>query len=458
MTEIDLYVNLLDDKNSNVILKELKESVPGFSRSPTLQQKKTHIRNLFKGKIKTTKKTSGNLFYNHLIKYRNTENDNLFKNLNSEELLEVFQHINDIPDSVKLAIGLVYNPELIKSNFNDLIKNYEEDKPIFYYGVNFKSDEDVKTYLRKSAPFIGKDSINNFLEIIYNFLNEKEKEQLKVLEETFISLTLIEFIEQRESLSGEFRELIYLAYARTHLEEDSDIRLGMILDSVHYLFDKRQQILKDKKEVIQSNVIKTSELNTISNDNLQLKEEIKDLKSKIKEYEKTLLIYEKEKSKFNAIIKNQNNEIEKITLNKIQEFNLLEKEKKNIIKNHENKVNKLFSSLREKELEIENINNEFNTENEFREFAVIYTIDGSHIKRVFPEITSFSIKEWIIKKNLLKEFSIVYVQRDGLNTNLIYEIQDFCEKNKVRANFFDARNTKEVIEIVSHYKRKLEEE
>ncbi|MEW4369739.1 hypothetical protein [Paenibacillus kandeliae] len=459
MNEIDLYVDLLDDKSSSEILKGLKETVPGFSRNPSLQQKKNYLRNVFKGQANNRNNRKSNIFYSHLISYKNPKNDEMFGELSAKDISILFSTSDNIPEYVKLGISLVYHPELINEELENLIENHKNKKPLFYYQHHFEDDEMAEKYLRKNASFITEEKVENLLNILKDYFEEKEIKEINDLKIDFESLDLYQFMNNKEILLSKFpRETVYYAYASVQKKMSEDIRLGMVLDVFNTLLEKKDESLKAKQFLI--NEFKQEELNfeNLNVVNEHLKEEIKQCKQKkSKEYEELLNSLKKSEKSNLLIIENQNKELNnnQIKYNKVLED--LKIKQKNEIKEFKKNLLETKKSLLQKEQDLALLENEFNDSSIIDEFAIVCIENKTIIQKIFPEITSVSTNDWNKKRNGLKNFKLIYFQREGIDSALIYNIQDFCAKNEIEPVFFNARNTKEIIETISYYKFKSRE-
>lgn len=438
MNEIDLYVELIDDKTANSILKEFKETVPGFSRNPSLQQKKTHIRNIFRGRTTNIRKKRSmkvDPFYFHLSRYKNANSDKVFGDYDAKGLFHAFAQSDELPDYAKLALALIYQPEALKEHLPQLIRNLEQGKPLFDLQVSFETRQEVEELLRAGSYFYGEDGLNQFLDRIQTFLPDEERKRLEEIEEEIRPLSLVEFHNQQHEFRDDPPSLTYYAYAVTHPEESTELRQGIAWSTAYWLlktYRAKQKEFEARAETLEAAGTKAAQ---VQEQYEALKQEHKKLSDRLKDLEREKKQIERENQELGDRLQQQSVEQERLAEQTNRERAKLEQQ------------------LAAEQQKRERMMQEFSGEAPFQEFAVVTSGESEMLRMLFPEMIVFSIKDWNQQRHLLQDFSKVCFQRDGLNTKWINTVQAFCRKHQIKPNFFIARNEKELIETVAYYKR-----
>lgn len=438
MNEIDLYVELIDDRTANKILKEFKETVPGFSRNPSLQQKKHHIRNIFRGRTNQLRKKrsmKADPFYFHLSSYKNAKSDEVFGDYDAKGMFHAFSQTDELPDHVKLAVALVYQPDALREHLPQLIQNFEQGKPLFDLQVSFKTREEVEEYLRAGSDFFSEEGLSHFLDRARKFLPDEELKRLEELEEDIRPLSLVEFHNKQQDYRHDSLTLTYYAFASTHPEESAELRQGIALTAAYRLIKKNHEKWKQLASQLETLEEERKKAALLQEQHEELKHEHKELADKLKDIERDKKQIEREHNALEEHLQRVTCEHERLTQQGKKEQEALEQK---------------LAAAQEK---WERMKQEFSGEGPFREFAVVTSGESEMLRIWFPEISAFAIKDWNQQKHQLLEFARVYFQRDGLNTKLINMVQSFCRKNGIQPHFFIARNEKELIESIAYFKR-----
>lgn len=440
MNEIDLYVELIDDKTANKILKQFNETVPGFSRNPSLKQKKNHIRNIFRGQISNIRKkqkTKGNPFYSHLSWYKTQKNDERFGLYDAKGLFLFLANSDMIPEYAKFAIALIYQPGAVREKLPELIQNHQENKALFATDIVFETQEEVEAFLKAGSSYFTLEGVDDFLEDLKDLSLEDEAARINELTKLISPMTLQEFYNKQHQYRDVPRYILDYVYAKTHPNEKKEIRTGIILQIIYRMMKHQQEMYREAQSKLK--IVKEELQN-----NETIKKESKALLERFREQEKNLRQVEHEK-------KGLLEELERIT-------NELQQEKKyyeNTVQQQNSELEIVRKEQAAANQRIEHFFEECSGESNFEAFAVVYTGESNMFHMLFPEIMAFSMKDWSQNKRLLLNYPKVYFQRDSLNTKLISTIQSYCRKNSIKANFFIARNEKELIELIAHYKRQL---
>ncbi|NHN34404.1 hypothetical protein [Paenibacillus agricola] len=457
MNEIELYIELIDDKMCTKILKEFGETVPGFSRNPTIQQKKLFIKNMFKGQTTRNWKraSSSNRFFKHISAYKNASNDELFGKYDMKGLFRHLAEINgeQVPDHVKLAVALMYQPEILKEKLPLLVENFKENKSIFDIPVHFESEEELANHLREQATFMGATGIDNFLNMLQDIFTDEERSYLDELRPIVAEMTLLEFENTRREFQKELDFIAFFSFALTHIGEQQDIRIGMALHSAYYLAENRQK--KWSQSIDQNHILGVEKLNWIqsmeSRDTVQV--QLQEAKEKLKVSEREKRQYDKEKKELNVAVSKLTASIQKLEKDYEKKMQVQLTQQEKAVEAQKRELLEVGEQLAASEQKINQIAEDSTCYEEIRSFAVVHHQDSEFFSLVFPEITVFSMSQFTQRNEKIKQFPKIYIQRDGLNSTVIYKVQDICQKNGIETEFFFARSNKELLEKTACFKQ-----
>ncbi|MGI2295677.1 hypothetical protein [Paenibacillus sp. GXUN7292] len=442
MNEIDLFVELIDDKAASQILREFNEAVPGFSKSPSLKQKKIHIRNFFRGQtmnMKRKKKDRINPFFLHLSAYKNQKNDELFGSYDAKGLLLFLANASEIPDYSKFAIALAYQPDTVREMLTQLFNNIQNKKPLFDIHTAFETQEEAEAYLQATSAYFKDHSVDHALEQINRLLDDRQHKRLAEVIAAVEPLSLVEFLNRQNEFKDDPLYLVNYAYAMTHPHEQLWIRTGLVFLITHQLMLQQKEKSKELEKISQT----IEEYQQIHD---TLKKENKEFSEKLKEEDKNRRLIDKERRLL---------EDEKLRL--AEELQQLAQIFESSKRQHESEWEQARLQQATAKQKMEGFIEECRGEGSYIEFAVVYTGEFHMFHTIYPEITAINFKEWSQYKSKLQDYSKLYIQRDGLDSRLIKTLQTFCRKHNIQPVFFLARNEKEMIELIGHYKRQLME-
>lgn len=457
MNEIDLYVDLLDEATANKILKEFSETVPGFSKKANLKQKKIHIRNIFRGqtsKVRNYKGSQRSPFYVHLNKFKNQQNDSYFGDVGSEILFRMLSLNNEIPEYYKLAIALKYYPEELILILPDLVQNYENNNPIFYDYSVFETNQEAVDYLKATSDYLKENASERFLDNLLRGLIQSDESTYELAINEVATFTLGEFLNKKRDYKTIPDYFLYFSYLKTHPDLSEDIRIGMLLYATEQLV-----IHKDKKvDALEKEISETSKdlHDEVFEENTKMKSLIKVLKSQITDYEIMNDKFKKEVNRTEEIkrdFETEKKELLQIHLKNKDDINSLNKEIDEMSKTLKITQNELSLS----NAKLTNLHNEFKVEENSDRIGVICAENNDFLKIFYSEIFQSTHDKWEKEKDKLTKCSIIYIQRDGLDSNMIYNMSEFCKKNNLNYFYFIAKGTKEIIERIAYHKLNLME-
>ncbi|REK76093.1 hypothetical protein DX130_03230 [Paenibacillus paeoniae] len=456
MNEIDLYVELLDDKAASKILKDFSQMVPGGFKNPTLRQKKTHIKNILRGQTTNIRKKRGvDPYFNHLAIYRSPENESQFSSMEPKVLFRTLYNSKIIPDHAKMALAQIYQPAALKVMLPQIIKNVQENKPAFALETGFDTEEEVEEYLRTTSNYVGVEGISYFLNDMKTRFSDEEIVRLSELESMIEQMTLLEFENRHHEFEQDPSYLVYYAYLVTHTGIAEDLRLGMALHVANHFITHHQKNHSGIVTQLDRLELELKQLSHLVNENEELNEKLKELKEKVKEQDKRKKQLEKEFREQSLSIERSNNLIKKLDADYAKQIEAQKVSQEKQVEQLQRQADELKRQLKESTQKRDRIIEEFRVEQQMEHFAVVCKVDNDFLKVFYPEITTLSLKEWDKKKTNISKFSQIYFQRDALNTTMIYSIQDFCSLNGIEAKYIHARNTKELIERIAFEKQQL---
>ncbi|MEK4275734.1 hypothetical protein [Paenibacillus sp. FSL R7-0026] len=457
MNEIDLYVDLLDEATANKILKEFSETVPGFSKKANLKQKKIHIRNIFRGqtsKVRNYKGGQRSPFYIHLNKFKNQQNDSYFGEVGSEILFRMLSLNNEIPEYYKLAIALKYQPEELFLILPDLVRNYEKSIPIFASYSVFETNQEAVDYLKATSEYLKENAFEKFLDNLLKGPMQSDESNYEFIIKEVAPLSLGEFINKKKDYKPIPDYLLYFSYLKTHPDLSEDIRIGMLLYATEQLvINKDEKVSVLAKKINENNKELHDE---VIEENAKMKSLIKVLQSQITDFELMNDKFQKEVSRTEQIKKDfetEKKELLQFHLKNEDNINSLNKEiteMNNILKATQNELNLSNEKLTY-------FQNEFRAEENNDRIAVICAENNDFLKVFYSEIFQSTHDKWEIEKEKLTKYSFIYIQRDGLDSNMIYNMSEFCKKNNLNYSYFIAKGTKEIIERIAYHKLNLME-
>lgn len=462
MREIELFIELIDEKEANKILAFFKEIPTGTRKNTaTFDQKKNHIKKIFKSStpnmIRQRKKGAPDPFYTYIKNYKGND-------MSTENFTQFINYLNELKDvSVysKYAKLLIHFPEELRDNMEQIEENLRNGKYALDLGIEFKTIDEFKSYIRKHRKFVGLNASTNIIESIEQFQDKEYKEKLSQCKEEVQELNLLQYYQGFEKLKESYgTSICNAAYILTHPTEEEDILLLLAIESIFILlkqqrFDALDKLEEKLNEVILEAKSEEKERKKVMEDkNKELasqKENIKRLQRQCKQVEneneeQRLLINEKEISHKNI-------------LNKLSIL-IEEKEKKetNLINQYEEKITSLTRKIEFNSLIDMERKEKFQSNNTFMaNWGLICLIDYDLTKEIFPEILIASVenkKEFkLLVENTMVE--VVYVLMKGLSTRRFKMVKNEIEKKNKRFEALNFETFKELIEWIG-YKKTVE--
>ncbi|TYS57325.1 hypothetical protein FZC74_16675 [Sutcliffiella horikoshii] len=462
MREMELFIELIDEREANKILAFFKEIPTGTRKNKaTFEQKKNHIKKIFKSStpnmIRQRRKGAPDPFFTYIKNYKENEipTENFFQFINYlNELKEMFVYIK----YVKL---LIHFPEELRENFERIEENIRNGKYPLDFGNNFKNVEDLKNYLRKYRKYIGLNVSENIIKSIEHYHDKEYEKKLIRCKEEIEEFNLLEYYQSFEDLKGRYgTSICNAAYILTHPKEDQDILLLLALESVFVLLQHQKFDALDKLEDKLNRVI--TEANSEEKEHKRvLNEKTKEVASQ-KEVIKGLRRNNKQLGEENEKLRENINEKDVYYSNSLKELTMLieenERKKESIINQYEVKLSTInrkseFNSL----LEIER-KEKFKPYYSFSaNWGLICLVDYELTKEIYPEILLAKADRKKDIKQLVENptVEIVYVLMKGLSTRRFKIIKNEIEKSNKIFEAVDFETFKELIEWIG-YKKTVE--
>lgn len=444
-SEMELFINLLDDIAADKILKMFNETVPGWSKNPPIQKKKEYIHKIFKKQTAQTSKRKSDPFILALKGLK----DESFEGLTEVEFFEKIGDSEGVPPYKKFANAILYHPKGVKKRILQYTEKYEENVDLFNEKRKFENDAELRTYLNEKLIVNSKENVISLFESILNCKTEEEKNTLNEVVKIVKSLSLIEFYEKQSILRNNFPEdLLYFSYGLTHPQEDIGILINIAVNTlIKDMRDKEKlsnkvksaEIKIDEIELeLQRQLDKTEEIKKLRKDLKNTRDEVKQNKTKAEElqklYQQTVDNINQHKVTYDETIRALKNEKERSE--RAYKKQLLDKD--GLLNQYEElwlDSNQLYRS----------------------EFLVIYTMRTNLFKVVFPEIQAIEVVDWHIKK-IRGEIKKIYIQRDMLSSPKLNEIISDAKSIGIQVETFNVRSPKDLLEKLAYFKQKEREQ
>ncbi|MGD7045868.1 hypothetical protein [Jeotgalibacillus proteolyticus] len=455
MTEMELFVELIDDDEANNILTFFKENPTGARKeTATLEQKKIQIKKVFKSmtpNMKRMRRSGGsNPFYLYINKYTKTTDQ---QGENFKDHLLLLSELNkDVPNYIRFANLLLVYPQETRNKINDFEEIIKQGKNPFKFDEGFQDVDDLKKFIRKFHDFAGKKAPQNVVELLIPFQPDDLKIELEECKDQLKNYDILQYYNERESFYNKYRlPISHMAYIETHPEEDFDILTLLTIEALFDTLKSHSESVKDKIDNAIKNIeeqqiaIKTrlqekndeiadfkSDINTISKHNKKLKSEIQTLSNSLKDWE----------DKYNILYFEQDETTVKHS---------------NEIKKLENKFNKEIRSLEKKFVIQELIENErvnqFKHENSIIiDWGIICMYDFEVIKEIYPEIPLIHAEHNLTSFLNNSTLKTIYLSMNGLSTKKFREIEKEIQLSNKDYIPVDFDNIKEAIEWIGYMK------
>lgn len=438
MTESDLFVDLLDDKELDRIIKDHKIVMDGFRPgNATIAKKRATLRTAFKQGL--SKKVNGSTFFFNVINRYSLS----LEDIDDESYLAALSECH-APDYIKLAYSLVYRKHVIKEFLPDIILRHQSgEESLFNYSYLIVSDEIAIRVVKNG---FGLNNLNNTFTSVENSFNVQQKRTIAKIIKEVKDLSFHEFIKMKNEMKKNFDEqLILFTYGKLRTDLDPLIRaqyaFAGALFQIRFLINSSAKSTQEDAQRLKDSLEKLQE---------SLQEKDKLLKQSIKDSE---TIYELQ-TELAGMQQTQKNEVS-IPEHSLDQINAKHQyEIKALTEKHNEELEELRDKLR---IAQEGINRSLNRishwagdREECNKFTIIYSHPTHLFLELYPEISAFYIGEWEQHIEDLKTFPVVYVQRDGCSTAMLTKIQNNIKNIKV----FNALGDKELIEHIEEIKKR----
>lgn len=456
MTEVDLFVDLIDENEADRILEIFHEN----SKLGSLQFKKTKIRKIFRGmntKINSFHKMNP---FDYII------SSNTIPELKTYSEKEFFiimkdKRTDNIPDYKKLSNAIAYFPDKTQKLLDAMEENIKKQKPVFELEYKFETDEEVEKFLLKTAVYNSDIGFNRFTKNIESLLDDDDREKLKELTVNEENWNVIDFYNRffdDENFKKSY--LCQYAYLTTHEDMEKSLKYFFMLDIQSGLLNNCISMFKD--------MMKNNEELSIDSENTKtspdIQNEMESLKKQIESYKKTVKKDEDKNKKLSKKLEEAKkdqaqNEISITKLNSKIESKEESIEKLNeTIKKYKQETAKLKKGKESVERELDDMKfyekYSFETdENCAKSFAVIYSSDIRLARIIFPEILFIPHSKW--KEEIKNEKGIkkIFIKRDGMTSGMVSEIMKYSKVHNISTQILITISEKELIEKLSYIKQ-----
>ena len=436
MTEAELFVELLDDKELTKIIRTLKITLAGGFRveSASIAKKKHAI----KTALKTTpigKRRKIDLFL-ELMNFYSIES---LEEITDEDYLVVLSELK-APEYAKFAYTFTKRSTIFKDIYNELLEKHQRGAEILFdYSEQITNEEDAINSVKSFYKLNDSDHPNVWIRKVVANLSDEQLKEFENIVPHVEKLAFHQFMRVKNELKQQFNEaLIYLAYAQSKEELDPAIRSQYAFTAILEIASSLRDAFISKAQVAIDELRRTEK---------ELEAERKSVTKLERQYQ--ILNDQMESIQLDF---NSHKEQEKKRLEEISRINNKEREKlENEYKKKNEEISKEANVFKNGVSELLNMISGWTGDREpYKEFAVIYSQDTRVFLELYPEITAFSIKEWKKNELELKQYPVIYVQRDGCSSAQLAQIK----KSIPGFRTFDAQGDKELIEHIEEIKKK----
>ncbi|MFH0068400.1 hypothetical protein [Peribacillus sp. NPDC056705] len=461
MSEIDIYIYLIDDKEANHILKFFNETPTGTRKTTTatLEQKKQHIKKIFKSMtpkmIRQRRKGHPDPFYTY-INSQNIikENAESF----SDQVLLLNEERKNIPDYIRFINLLLTFPEETRIRLDTIDQNIRKGIDPLNFDERIKTVEELKEFIRKYRSYIGENAPSKIIEVLEDYQFDEYSSLLKKCKDQIKNYDLLRFYNQSEEIYKMFGlPISHAAYIITHQDEEHDILMLLAIEAMYELLKNQSEYaISGLEKKLDEELGKTQDEKQGLENLLKTKDtEILNLETELTKINKSLKLDSKEREEF----KKQLNDWE-------LKYNKQEKKFERTLEEHERSETKLKNDLGnqidilkkemniKKIIELERVN-KYKTEYSFNtEWGIICLTDYDWVKEIYPELTIVHADSKMEIKNLLNnpDIKTVYLLMKGLSTKQFKVIKQEIEKyNKVYKGI-EFESYKEFVEWIGYMK------
>lgn len=451
MTEMELFVDIIDDKEANSILEYFRETPNGSRKAnATLVLKKNQIKRIFKSMTPNMKrkriKGGADPFYAYIRKYLKVVPE---KGRTFEEHLNIVLHLNSkTPQYALFANLLLTFPQETRDNLDRLSKLFDQStNTINFKKHGFESIDELVNFLRNFGLYSGEKGLENIIKKLSPFIESDYTLKIEECKKTILNYNLLDFYNEKENLYNQYglvaANSAYILLNREHVP--NDILQLMAVEMIFYVLNNQKLNIhsedKDKSKTHQNM--------------------IEEFQRKIGERENSIQEY---KMKIKKITRdNKNNKVEINNLLKgISELSEENKTNIQLLENKERTIENLKSHISKLE-KAEEIRNIHNTEknNIFAsgcavesDWMIIFQSDMNIIKEIFPEVLVLYVDD---KDNIMFNLSRdsitnVFLVMNGLSTKRFRGVEKLVNNYSKKLTPIDFENMKEAIEWIGYKK------
>jgi hypothetical protein len=458
VTEVDLFVESLNDTRLDEVLKYFGESVPGFNK-PSRDQKRRYIRLVFKKQTPKTRKKRNDPLFSFLRDCYSFHSDHESFESDKEVIAWLAKHNKgDLDDNGKLALLMLKYPHVLKEILPTLVQNVKQGKKLFQLDLAFETVEELKEYITKASLFGNQHYVENLLNRAKLYMPVMDLENIEKVKGRVKDADLLTFHQIRPELEKEFSLiLINMAFLETHKDEDEVVRRALALD----LFDV---LLSRTKENYMSLGKKLSQFEEECAELKESIESVETLREENKAINHTIKILKKEKKDAESTWKKRVSELEKQVKDLQEEHKQhnrewdaekrdLETQWQRMMVKQEEELRGVTIQLASSQMILHEITEEVE---EDLLFGVCVSFKHGFLKPFYPEVRTFSVQEWKQGLQALKKSALtkLYIQRDGISTATIIEIERGAQEVGIHTQMFRASTPKQLLDYIGYFKTK----
>ncbi|QHW35477.1 hypothetical protein GZH47_31775 (plasmid) [Paenibacillus rhizovicinus] len=429
LNESDLFVELLDEKELNRVVKKLNVVIEGFrAGNAPIGKMRDKLKSIFRTGLTDNRKKSKpgtTVFLDVLNLYTISHMDTI----SNEQYLAVLSECK-FPDHVKFAYTWAKRNDIGRDILPDLISRHEKNEVLFDYNTKIETEREAVEHV-KGFNLIGSQvRSTKLIELVEQKMDSAAKEKLALIEKRVHSLELHEIIKVENVLTTELEcssSLIYFAFAKLRSDLDQEVRCYYATSVLIQMFDEKSDMLKHLHD----------EVNAQKKSTRLMKKEIKDANETLAiETEKNIRFIKEAADKEQQLREEHQNQMNALKLQFETHLETLKADSQEAKNNVIPWLDRIAGWAGERD--------------PVHEFAIIYSQQTEIFIELYPEITSFSKEEWKHSVTELSQYPHIYVQRDGFSTRELMEIH---QKIK-HAVTFNAAGDKELIEHVEEIKKR----
>jgi hypothetical protein len=461
MKEMEIFLELIDEKEANRILKYFNETPTGTRKTKaTFEQKKQHIKKIFKSAtpnmIRKRRKGAADPFYSYINNYSLPEEPPL-KNF-KEYLNFVNESKRDVSSYRRYSLLLLKFPEETRERSEGIKENIKEGKDPLDLDVNFIDKEELKTFLINIRSYIGENAPINIINSIEKFQPEEYQEKLKECMKVMTKYDLLQYHYSKNEIKAKYGvNVSNAAYILSHKNEDQEINMHLAIEAMYYLLKLQREISLEEnteklKEVTETLISvekareiqiqeKDREVESIKLELTKLNKNVREINNDNEKLKNDISYYQGLEAKHETRLKEMNIDYEMI-------INNIQKDYKHKIRDLERKI---------KLIEIVNNykGNKFNSDTTFtKDWGIICNTDYDLFQELYPELTivhAENRKEWesVI---LDRKINRIYLFMKGLSTKQFKSIKKFVEKNNKDYKALELDSFKEFMDWIGYVK------